>query len=1187
MVVVDNCDSLTGWAAVDSGLISLNTTTKVEGTGAINLYTAGSEGAMEKTTTSIDFTDKELQLWVYIKDSSALSNIDNWQVRFGSSSSDFYFWGFSDTSTFPLKLQVGWNKITLNKASRSGELESSSIDEKAFDYFKIHFDTSGAITEADIIIDDIKALPINRNIFLVKNNGVWEEFDQVEFFKIRKRANQINEFEVKLFDVTTAQKSFFKEQAEVLFFSGTKMILKGRIQTIEYGDEFLVIARGFGVVEAKLIDKKFIKDGDDRIQYTNASAQTIAIDINTGLDSNPILTTASSGLFDTDFGQVSVRFEQANRMKSIAKLAEIISYEWWGSQTSSDNYEENFINIASTRGNKTHPNLIAHYKLNDNAASTVVIDSIGSFNGTSVNNTDTMDVEGKINNALEFNGVDDTVTMPNDVSLSSDNSFTISVWSNHAPVTGKTSSIISLRPSALRGIGIDVNPNGDTIFKMRDDTEASEVAFTTIPTGWHHYVATYNADTNTMEAFFDGVSQGTTTHTTTIISTENNIGSDNIIAGSQADFVGKIDDVRIYNSKLSVSDIASIYNNGNGTESETNKVYNINVNATVTSQERDLNNLANHITFLGYGDGINQLKTTTFAASTQNSILNANIASTNTSIELLDASEFDATGTARIAEEQIAYAGVSSNTLTGCTRGTNSTTAKEHFKTCYIEKFFPVTNSQTGSSIEVYGLTDDIFIERTFLSEPSAELLSSKVLLERKDPIERIKVFPDEPFEDVALLDIGDRVSITSSESNIDGDFDIVGINYEDNFGALGLGLEISNRSLEFIEQMNKQREEERNLGKYMQGATNIYAVAETENMDADNPLNMRAFIPNQAVSINDVLLNFRNEPWRSYGQFTITESALLNPKTIISAGLEGSEILINVTDSGVADTGTALTLVDNSQSWGVNDYLDLAIKITAGDGSGQVRLVSTNSSNTITINRGWDTIPVSASSEYAIVVPFTSSINEELNLTTEFASVGAGNWANVKFESAGGGTQGENYTGSTNDHFSMQHDRYTGQNFTIGTVAEDANFVVNSIDIKVHREDTPGTATLNIYNVDGNLHPTGAPISSGTFDGDALTSADTGEIIEVTMSSVTLTGSTVYSIQAETTAGDGSGDTVRIHMQNTNPYAGGVVFQTLDGGSSYNNFTGSDLYFNIKGVDVGKVRIEADLFSQIFLEST
>ena len=209
---------------------------------------------------------------------------------------------------------------------------------------------------------------------------------------------------------------------------------------------------------------------------------------------------------------------------------------------------------------------VIHYHMNDNDANKIVLDAVGNNNGTSVNNTDTMDVEGKINNALEFNGVDDTVTMPNDVSLSSDNSFTISVWSNHAPVTGKTSSIISLRPSALRGIGIDVNPNGDTIFKMRDDTEASEVAFTTIPTGWHHYVATYNADTNTMEAFFDGVSQGTTTHTTTIISTENNIGSDNIIAGSQADFVGKIDDVRIYNSGLSLQDILKIYNSGLGTE---------------------------------------------------------------------------------------------------------------------------------------------------------------------------------------------------------------------------------------------------------------------------------------------------------------------------------------------------------------------------------------------------------------------------------------------------------------------------------------------------------------------------------------------------------------------------------------------------------------------------------------------
>jgi hypothetical protein len=48
------------------------------------------------------------------------------------------------------------------------------------------------------------------------------------------------------------------------------------------------------------------------------------------------------------------------------------------------------------------------------------------------------------------------------------------------------------------------------------------------------------------------------------------------------------------------------------------------------------------------------------------------------SIELSDASEFPASGTIGLEEEEISYTGKSGNTLTGCTRGANGTTALNH-----------------------------------------------------------------------------------------------------------------------------------------------------------------------------------------------------------------------------------------------------------------------------------------------------------------------------------------------------------------------------------------------------------------------------------------------------------------------------------------------------------------------------
>ncbi|ACL05232.1 hypothetical protein Dalk_3544 [Desulfatibacillum aliphaticivorans] len=60
------------------------------------------------------------------------------------------------------------------------------------------------------------------------------------------------------------------------------------------------------------------------------------------------------------------------------------------------------------------------------------------------------------------------------------------------------------------------------------------------------------------------------------------------------------------------------------------------------------------------------------------SSLPEDISASATSIELSDASVFPTSGTVQIDSEQITYTGKSSNTLTGCTRGANSTDAVLH-----------------------------------------------------------------------------------------------------------------------------------------------------------------------------------------------------------------------------------------------------------------------------------------------------------------------------------------------------------------------------------------------------------------------------------------------------------------------------------------------------------------------------
>jgi len=66
------------------------------------------------------------------------------------------------------------------------------------------------------------------------------------------------------------------------------------------------------------------------------------------------------------------------------------------------------------------------------------------------------------------------------------------------------------------------------------------------------------------------------------------------------------------------------------------------------------------------------------AFSIQSSYLDTNINSSITTITLVDASSYPRAGTIHIDSEQITYTGITNNTLTGCVRGANGTTAASH-----------------------------------------------------------------------------------------------------------------------------------------------------------------------------------------------------------------------------------------------------------------------------------------------------------------------------------------------------------------------------------------------------------------------------------------------------------------------------------------------------------------------------
>tara|TARA_Y100000310_G_scaffold337227_1_gene423788 strand:+ start:825 stop:1715 length:891 start_codon:yes stop_codon:yes gene_type:complete len=74
-----------------------------------------------------------------------------------------------------------------------------------------------------------------------------------------------------------------------------------------------------------------------------------------------------------------------------------------------------------------------------------------------------------------------------------------------------------------------------------------------------------------------------------------------------------------------------------------------------------------------------QLRTVQYdTSSIASTTLNGDITDSDTSIILTSATGFTATGTILIGTEQITYTGISTETLTGCTRAANGTTAAAH-----------------------------------------------------------------------------------------------------------------------------------------------------------------------------------------------------------------------------------------------------------------------------------------------------------------------------------------------------------------------------------------------------------------------------------------------------------------------------------------------------------------------------
>jgi len=209
--------------------------------------------------------------------------------------------------------------------------------------------------------------------------------------------------------------------------------------------------------------------------------------------------------------------------------------------------------------------LVAHYLMNDNAATKVVLDNKGSYNGTSVRNTDQLDTTGKINGALTFNGSSDYITIPT-LGLGNTN-FTYSLWVKPTDLSGGSNG---------QKIFFNANSENSVFFQISYSNIGVSV-YNSNNTGTYLTGPVANINEWVLVTFtYDGTTATLYINGSYFVSSLsgnpdlNNGGFvlGRFVSGYTAYYTGYIDDVRIYNIALSQAQITALYNVGGGTEAE-------------------------------------------------------------------------------------------------------------------------------------------------------------------------------------------------------------------------------------------------------------------------------------------------------------------------------------------------------------------------------------------------------------------------------------------------------------------------------------------------------------------------------------------------------------------------------------------------------------------------------------------
>jgi chitodextrinase len=230
---------------------------------------------------------------------------------------------------------------------------------------------------------------------------------------------------------------------------------------------------------------------------------------------------------------------------------------------------------ATTQASAPPPSggLIALYHLDEPAGSTTFADSSGSGNTGSCSGSGcpTAGVAGKVGNAASFNGTSSLISVATTTALNA-YPLTVVAWFKTASTSGVVGLVNKYVANSYNGYNVFLNNGSVCAWYIPDGSnyvyDGSGCTFA-VPgyndNAWHQVA--YVVDASGAKLYLDAVLKGSRAWTGTPVgptTTQNlQLGHYPGAFGGVEYYTGLLDEVRIYNSALSASDITSLYNADN------------------------------------------------------------------------------------------------------------------------------------------------------------------------------------------------------------------------------------------------------------------------------------------------------------------------------------------------------------------------------------------------------------------------------------------------------------------------------------------------------------------------------------------------------------------------------------------------------------------------------------------------